>query len=461
MLDQVVRAVKQKRELASLDDNFVLEKVKKILKKEKKIRTKLDNSKSFKEFSRSKDFKELKSKVREELRKVYGVFQKKKGSSPLLAHQSSEERYDYYPEIYQKLFTITGKPETIIDLGCGANPYSYEYLSCTPFYMAMDLPSEDLKEIAAFFKKNKIKGEVLGIDLVKEYDKLALLLKDNPFDVAFLFKLLDSLETVKKNISIKLLEAVNATWLIVSFPTVSIGGRKHIKKERRAWFEKLLTRKGWHWEELTIGEEVFYVVLKDPQAIAQKRYAANADKLTKYYETQDVSHLHDRFLQLVSGKRILEAGCAGGRDLEFFSSEGYETVGFDVCKEMVEIARKKAPKARVLQADIKSLPFKASSFDGIWCLTVLVNFYDEDVRKALSELHRVLAPGGVLFLGLKEGKSSMEHKTNQQVYVRRFTEKEVLKFATGFTLIDSIKLYRVRTHVKEKGSFLYLFLKKD
>ncbi|MBR9692353.1 hypothetical protein GOV07_00295 [Candidatus Woesearchaeota archaeon] len=267
MLDEITAAVKKKKELAGLADDYVKGKIEKILKKENKIKEKISTSKSFKEFSRSKEYKELKSIVREELRKVYGVFQKpgKKETveEKLKAHQSSEERYPFYEEIYTKIIAMVGTPKSILDLGCGANPYSYDYLGCEPEYIAVDLPNDELQRIMDFFKEKGIKGDAYGIDLVKEYEKLGALMEHNHVDVAFLFKLLDSLETIKRHISGKVLDAVNATWLIVSFPTISIGGKKHIKKERRAWFEKLLKRKDWNWQEFDVGNEAFYVIRKE------------------------------------------------------------------------------------------------------------------------------------------------------------------------------------------------------
>ncbi len=272
LLGAVVAAIKQKKELDGLDDDFVRGKVTAALAKEPKLRAKLEAAKGFREFSRSKEFKELKRTVREELRKVYGVFQEEKrrgGKSStdvaeerLRAHQSSAERLPHYDEVYQRIFAITGEPRSILDLGCGANPYSYDALGCAPFYVAVDLPNDELQAVAKFFKERGIDGEVLGLDLAREYNRLDALTAARPFDVAFLFKLLDSLEAARRNVSGKLLDAVHATWLVVSFPTVSIGGGKRIRKERRAWFEKLLRRKGWHWEEFAIENEVFYVVKK-------------------------------------------------------------------------------------------------------------------------------------------------------------------------------------------------------
>lgn len=274
MLDSIVRAVKQKKELQGLEEAYVRRKVQAALKRNPKIKGKLERSKSFKEFSRSKEFKELKRIVREGLRKVYGVFQKAKKKakksarqatgwvSPeehLSAHQSSLERLPHYEEIYKRLFALTGEPRAILDLGCGANPFSYDLLGCRPFYIAVDLPNEELLEIDTFLKRKRVNGQVFGLDLVTEHETLRKL---HNVDVAFLFKLLDSLETVQRHISGKLLESINATWLVISFPTVSIGGRKKIAKERRAWFERVLKRQKMSWEEFAVGNETFYVVRK-------------------------------------------------------------------------------------------------------------------------------------------------------------------------------------------------------
>jgi 16S rRNA (guanine(1405)-N(7))-methyltransferase len=281
LLDEIVQAVKKKRELAALDDGFVREKVERFLAQNKKIRKKVDESKSFKEFSRGADFKELKRAVREELRKVYGVFDKdeKQARGRLLnalkkeperkelitqlleTHQSSIERIHEYEIVYKRLREYIGDPARVLDLGCGANPYSYLMLSRNAEYLSVDLPSDDLEDIGKFFSITGLQGKTAGIDLVKEYETLA----NEKGDVALLFKVLDSLEEVKRHISNKVLDSLDVTWLVVSFPTMSLGGKKHIKKERRAWFEKLLARRGWYYETFSISNEVFYVILKKPE----------------------------------------------------------------------------------------------------------------------------------------------------------------------------------------------------
>ena len=258
----------------------------KVIEQDRNIREKIETSKSFRELSRSAEFAELKKLVRAELRTVYGAFDldEKRERKELLAqltgnpgnaslilrllllHQSSKERAPRYLEVYRRIFAVTNIPTTILDLGCGANPYSYTFLRCRPRYVAIDLPSDALADIAEFFRIEGIKGEVIGIDLVKEYEKLTPLSRENNVDVVFLFKVLDSLESVKRNISGKVLDTLVAKWVVVSFPTVSLGGRKHIREGRRAWFERLLARQDLSYEKFTVGDEVFYVVRKNDTA---------------------------------------------------------------------------------------------------------------------------------------------------------------------------------------------------
>lgn len=278
MLGRIVEDVKRKRELEGLDEGTVRGKVTRALRVMPKLREKLEQQ-PFREVARSARYKELRRTVREELREIYGVFDldAKRQRAALVAnvappvddatvesllsfHQSSRERLPHYHHIYEELFRITGTPESILDLGCGANPYSYPWLGCTPAYFAVDLPGQQLTLIQDFFARLGVEGRVEGVDLVDESERVRHF---GHIDVIFCFKLLDSLETVRRGSAARLLEHVDAEWLIVSFPTMSIGGGKHIRKERRTWFEKLIAKRGWKATTFEVPNEIFYIVKND------------------------------------------------------------------------------------------------------------------------------------------------------------------------------------------------------
>ncbi len=272
----VARDVLAKKELNNLGEDFVAEKIKAFLEKHKKINDKLAQAK-YAEFRRSKEHETLIKSMRARLREIYGVFilenynkrfklfnELKKNPSLenhnkiLALHKSSHERLPYYPVIYKKIFEITGLPKKIADFACGLNPFSYPYLGCRPECLACDLSEKDLELIKEYFEIMRIKGSVKKVDLIK-YDIGGI---TKGADVVFLFKTLDSLESVIWNISEEVLKKIQAKWIVVSFSTKSIGGKKVIKKEKRSWFERLANKLHYKTEHFEVPGEIFYVLKK-------------------------------------------------------------------------------------------------------------------------------------------------------------------------------------------------------
>ena len=99
--------------------------------------------------------------------------------------------------------------------------------------------------------------------------------------------------------------------------------------------------------------------------------------------------------------RVLDVGCGGGQDLIPFARDGVTLVGADIDVQTVIWAdgRLKAslPGARVsfAAAAAERLPFAPGSFDVVLC-RVTIPYTDN--RAALTEMSRVLRPGGVLLL---------------------------------------------------------------
>lgn len=286
-INLIVDDILSKKELRNLDEDFVAEKVKKYIDAHKKVKEKIEQAgkDNFKRLKRAKEYKELVKAVRAELREIYGVFILKgykklrkmieelrkdpsivNHNKILKLHKSSKERLAYYPIIYKKIFEITGKPKRIVDLACGLNPFSYPYIAdqgCEPEYVACDLAEKDLDYINEYFGIMEIKGIVKKIDLLNlDKSNLFEIEEKEENNLVLLLKTLDSLETVKRNISQEVLESIKADNIVVSFSSISIGGRKAIKKEKRAWFEKLVERLGYNFTVFEVPGEIFYVLSK-------------------------------------------------------------------------------------------------------------------------------------------------------------------------------------------------------
>ena len=81
--------------------------------------------------------------------------------------------------------------------------------------------------------------------------------------VAFLLKTLPCLEQLDKGISPKLLDAVPADYLLISYPIRSLGGRaKGMGKTYETQFEKLMANRNWQVERFEFKTELAFLVKK-------------------------------------------------------------------------------------------------------------------------------------------------------------------------------------------------------
>jgi len=270
--------IKNTKSLKTLDEKYVRQKLEKFILTYgdvfKKLKKQIEK-KGQDNIEKNKYFKEIVKRVRDELRVVYGSFLTNDFSKKekllenqddieelLKIHKSTKERIEFYDEIYDKIFEWY-KPKKIADLACGLNPLSYfkiKEITGDTEYFASDLSSEDMSFLQLFFDKFKIKGQA------KAYDIINLeVLEDDGFqksDLVFLFKALDSFETVKKNISKQLLEGIKAQKIVVSFPTKSLISKIEFKRERRNWFYNFLNKKGWEYQEFEVDNELFLLIDK-------------------------------------------------------------------------------------------------------------------------------------------------------------------------------------------------------
>jgi ubiquinone/menaquinone biosynthesis C-methylase UbiE len=101
-----------------------------------------------------------------------------------------------------------------------------------------------------------------------------------------------------------------------------------------------------------------------------------------------------------NGLQILDAGCGTGFTLTWLEqySQPTKAVGIDLSSEAFPFCRKRG-RDLLSQCCVTKLPFGDTSFDLIFCKAVIQHLpRNGDDRAALTEFHRVLKPGGCLFL---------------------------------------------------------------
>jgi SAM-dependent methyltransferase len=98
--------------------------------------------------------------------------------------------------------------------------------------------------------------------------------------------------------------------------------------------------------------------------------------------------------------RILDYGCGYGRILEELVRGGYSnSVGADFSEAMIRRSRSMLPHVNLVQTDGHLLPFRERAFDAVVLFAVLTCIpSDKDQRRLLTEVFRVLRPGGLLYI---------------------------------------------------------------
>jgi len=119
------------------------------------------------------------------------------------------------------------------------------------------------------------------------------------------------------------------------------------------------------------------------------------------YQTPEVINQRMQTLEamaLRAGERVLDAGCGTGLLIQGMVSavgDKGQIVGIDFSNDMLDVARNRfesIDRVNLQQASVTDLPLEAESFDATSCTQTLL--YVDDVEKAISELYRVLKPGG-------------------------------------------------------------------
>jgi ubiquinone/menaquinone biosynthesis C-methylase UbiE len=106
--------------------------------------------------------------------------------------------------------------------------------------------------------------------------------------------------------------------------------------------------------------------------------------------------LENNFLS-IKNLKVLDAGCAQGRDTQEILNKGIDVIGLDINENFLKEARKRNNTIIFEKGDIENLHYKKENFNAIYCINTL--FYTNP-KKSLPEIERVLKKGGIAFLTL-------------------------------------------------------------
>lgn len=176
----------------------------------------------------------------------------------LKLHASTNERINTYDNFYKALFEVTGKPKSILDIACGFNPFSIPWmdLSDQANYCAVDLDLTTVDLLNKFFEIIKWPGKAICRDIIYS-------VPEREADVAFLFKILPLVERQKTAYGLKLMNRLNAKYIVVTFPIKSMSGKnKGMYGFYSEYFKNLTGECFKIHKEILLGNELIYIISK-------------------------------------------------------------------------------------------------------------------------------------------------------------------------------------------------------
>lgn len=212
-------------------------------------------------FLRNNEFKYLGKALAD---RIAGITSDKEFVATVIGlHTSTSERAPVYPEFWDRVFERAGIPHSIVDIGCGLNPFTlpWQRLPVELEYHALDLDTGLAELINTWFGLHERVRLAIACDVLYPPPVTA--------EIALLMKLLPTLEQQEKGSGARILRGLDCGMAVVTFPLATLSGRDvRMEDHYRRYMENLLSDLALHSERLALGSELVYFIElgRGPQA---------------------------------------------------------------------------------------------------------------------------------------------------------------------------------------------------
>jgi diadenosine tetraphosphate (Ap4A) HIT family hydrolase len=170
-----------------------------------------------------------------------------------------------------------------------------------------------------------------------------------------------------------------------------------------------------------------------------------------------------RFLSMVPARSgVLDLGCGPGRDVQFMLDRGVEVVGVDLSRAMLAEASRRVTQGVFRRMDIRNPAYPPATVGGLWSCASWHHLSRSDAARALGKYFKLLIPGGVLGLSIREGRGDIVYESGRffAMYERlRLTD---MLTGAGFRVaFESVTAASDESDVNpKKGAWLFVIAEK-
>ncbi|MBC7261526.1 MAG: 16S rRNA methyltransferase [Chloroflexi bacterium] len=173
-------------------------------------------------------------------------------------HSSTRERLGILDQFYASILAELPPVQRVLDIACGLNPLAIPWMGLGKDvqYYAYDMYIDLVDFLNQFMAMIGVQGQAYACDI-------AYSPPPHQTDLAFILKSLPCLEQLDRSASQRLLEAVQADYLVISFPVRSLGGReKGMVQNYEERFWELMSGKPWTTQRFVFATELAFLVKK-------------------------------------------------------------------------------------------------------------------------------------------------------------------------------------------------------
>ena len=176
-------------------------------------------------------------------------------------HASTRERLPVLESFFAEALASLAPVHSVLDVACGLNPLAAPWMPLAPdaTYTACDIYTDMLAFVGDFLALAGLTGRAAPCDVGGPLPDLPA----GRADVALILKTIPCLEQVDKAAGLRLLDAVDAAHVLVSFPVRSLGGyNKGMVEHYEARLHALLAERGWPVTRFAFETELTFLVDK-------------------------------------------------------------------------------------------------------------------------------------------------------------------------------------------------------
>lgn len=173
-------------------------------------------------------------------------------------HSSTKERFQILDEFYATVLADLPPMRSVLDVACGLNPLAIPWMGLPDgaTYYAYDIYEDMVEFLQAFMELTSVRGQAVACDVLRSCPKPRV-------DLALVLKSVPCLEQIDKSAGAQLLDTIDASYFLVSFPVHSLGGwDKGMPANYEARFRELVAGRDWVIKRFEFATELAFLISK-------------------------------------------------------------------------------------------------------------------------------------------------------------------------------------------------------